>query len=85
MQAGFNAPVLAILPKHLFGGHLGERAGGDQVFGFDVLGWFSSAIRATSQPGGLLGKGKVDARGRRIKGDQAARFRASAVQFTGLR
>ena len=85
MQARFNAPVLAILPEHLLGAHLSGRPGCDEGFGLDFLGWFARAIDATGQPSGLLGKRKVDARGRRIKGDDAASFGASAIELTGLR
>ena len=85
VQARFDAPVMTIGLKHLLGTHLGGRTGAEEVFGLDALSWMAPAIDAASESGGLFHKGEVDRRGCGVERNQAARFRAAAVEFTGLR
>lgn len=84
-QAGFDAPILTIGLKHLLGTHLGCRTGAEEVFGFDALSRMAPAIAAAGESGGLRHKGEVGRRGGGAERNQAARFRAVAVEFTGLR
>jgi hypothetical protein len=84
VKTGFDPPVPAVSPKHLLGTHLCGEAGGEQVFGFDFFGRFALAVNAAGQSSGLLGKRKIDAAGGGVKSNDAARFNAAAVEFTGL-
>ena len=84
MQAGFDAPILAIGLKHLLGTHLGCPTGAEEVFGFDALRRMAPAIEAASESGGLLHKGEVGCRGCEVERNQAARFSAAPIELTGL-
>ena len=84
VQARFNTPVVTIGQEHLLGTHLDGRSGAEQVFGVNALGRSAQGIGAAGQAGGLLDEGKVESTGRGVKSDEAARFGAAAVEFTGL-
>ena len=84
-SSDLDAPILTIGLKHLLGTHLGCRTGAEEVFGFDALSRMAPAIAAAGESGGLRHKGEVGRRGGGAERNQAARFRAVAVEFTGLR
>ena len=70
--------------EHLLGIHLSGGTGAEQIFGFDFLGRFAGAVYTTGQPSGLLGEGKSNPGGGRVKGNQATGFSPATIEFTGL-
>jgi hypothetical protein len=85
MEAGFNAPVVAIAAQHLLSVELGSRERTEQKLGFNALGRMAFAVDAAGEPGRLFDKGEVDRRGGSVKSNEAARLSATAVEFAALR
>jgi hypothetical protein len=85
MQAGFDAPVVAVAAQHLQCVEFGSGHRTEQKLCFNALGRIALAVDAACESGRLLDKGEVDRRCTGVKSNEAARLSAIAVQFAGLR
>lgn len=81
VQSVFDAPVVAIGSEHLLGVHLPGRARGEQKLYFGLFDRLARKVNPAGEPGGLLGKGKVDAGGADLKGAQTTFFGPPAVDL----
>ena len=84
VKAVFNAPILSIGDKHLFGVHLGRRARSQEELDFSLFGRFARKLDAAGQLGALFGEGKLDALGTELKDGQRAILGALAVDLGAL-
>jgi hypothetical protein len=90
MQSILDPPIATVGRQHLLGREPLPRPGTEQPFGFDPGGFVlrtsgpGFAIDEPREPSGLLDGRKADLFGRRLEGDQTARFRSAAVEFIAL-
>ena len=63
--------------------YLRRRTGGHQEFYLRVLGWLARDLNGPRELGGLFGEGETKAGSADRKGNQAAFFGTTAVDFRG--
>ncbi len=79
VQAGFDAPIVAIGLQEVAPRQVQPGPGGKQKLGFDSLGRVADTVEAAGQPGRLRDEGEGDLLRGGVKGDEAAGLGAAAV------